>query len=99
LSGLSLTQQIISKKHYVLHSYRLKVFHQRLDAISDGVLKKLHSFFFFSSTQIAFAGADLLERRQEDEHPGIPEAKRVGRKSARRNPEDEPVKSGLQAAG
>ena len=45
---------------------------------------------FFSSLrkQISVAGTDLLERREADEHSGVPEAEGTGRNSPRGRSED-----------
>ena len=47
-------------------------------------------FYFFSSLrkQISVAGTDLLERREADEHSGVPEAEGTGRNSPRGRSED-----------
>ena len=38
------------------------------------------------SSQVAVAGTGLLQRRQEDEHQGVPETQGTGGESSRRRP-------------
>jgi hypothetical protein len=44
--------------------------------------------FLLVSLQVSLSGADLLERRQEDEHARVPQAAGAGGDEARRHPED-----------
>lgn len=56
---------------------------------------KLDSTFFSLRKQISVAGTDLLERREADEHPGVPETEGAGRNASRGRSEDVDHQSGF----